>query len=102
MPLSGERHMLPCGKPPSGRLQAGKPGRQIPTEGDPPAVLALQRSGSPPAALVSPYSMVSTVLDAIENRYNFQQSQDLRKNNVLGSLRRKEAISKSSSLVTRA
>jgi hypothetical protein len=25
-------------------LQAGKPGRQLPTEGDPPAALALQRS----------------------------------------------------------
>ncbi|MBP5975705.1 hypothetical protein HW132_23950 [Brasilonema sp. CT11] len=35
-PTEGERHMLPCGKPPSGRLQAGKP---------------VQRSGSPPAAL---------------------------------------------------
>jgi hypothetical protein len=28
-------------------LQAGKPGRQTPTEGDPPAALALQRTGSP-------------------------------------------------------
>jgi hypothetical protein len=27
-------------------LQVGKPGRQIPTEGDPPAVLAPQRSAS--------------------------------------------------------
>ncbi|WP_339379344.1 hypothetical protein [Brasilonema sennae] len=27
--------------------QAGKPGRQTPTEGDPPAALALQRTGSP-------------------------------------------------------
>ncbi len=34
------------------RLQAGKPGRQIPTEGDPHQVLALQRTGSPTRKLL--------------------------------------------------
>jgi hypothetical protein len=35
-------------------LQAGKPGRQTPTEGDPPVALALQRTASPTQWLKNP------------------------------------------------
>ncbi|WP_171978067.1 hypothetical protein [Brasilonema sennae] len=44
---SGKTSPCPVGHPSRQVLQRGEPQRQIPTEGNPPAVLAPQRTGSP-------------------------------------------------------